>query len=254
MFLNNKIDEFAKLVQERYHKETILVDKINEEINNYQDKIKMIDDDVEVYKKTILVLTESSRIARQQAKDSFEKIVTEALQFVTQSTDYEFIIQENQDSSKPAYEFYIKTTVNGEESLQKPQDANGGGFIDIISVAAKYAYLELFNDPPIMNSTIILDEPGKMIDEDRSIKFAEYIKELGTIYGKQTIMITHNKNLSDIADETFNVSKDDANISRISTTTPGLMNNQQLVDWFKQQIWITGNNIDFGGNDSNGSS
>ncbi len=105
-----------------------------------------------------------------------------------------------------------------------------------------------------MNSTIILDEPGKMIDEDRSIKFAEYIKELGTIYGKQTIMITHNKNLSDIADETFNVSKDDANISRISTTTPGLMNNQQLVDWLKQQIQITGNNVDFGGNDSNESS
>lgn len=117
---------------------------------------------------------------------------------------------------KASYEFFIKTTINGEESLQSPKDANGGGFVDIISVAAKYAYLELFNDPKIQCGTVFLDEPGKMIDEQRSIKFAEYIKELGKNYNKQTIMITHNTSLKDIADQTYYVSQNANLISQVS--------------------------------------
>jgi AAA15 family ATPase/GTPase len=120
------------------------------------------------------------------------------------------------DRSKASYEFFIKTTINGEESLQSPKDANGGGFVDIISVAAKYAYLELFNDPKIQCGTVFLDEPGKMIDEQRSIKFAEYIKELGKNYNKQTIMITHNTSLKDIADQTYYVSQNANLISQVS--------------------------------------
>ena len=119
------------------------------------------------------------------------------------------------DRSKASYEFFIKTTVNGQESLQNPKDANGGGFVDIISVAAKYAYLELFNDPKIQCGTVFLDEPGKMIDEQRSVKFAEYIKELGNNYNRQTIMITHNANLKDIADQTHYVYQDNNLTSKV---------------------------------------
>jgi ABC-type lipoprotein export system ATPase subunit len=100
--------------------------------------------------------------------------------------------------------------------LQNPKDANGGGFVDIISVAAKYAYLELFNDPKIQCATVFLDEPGKMIDEQRSIKFAEYIKELGSNYHKQTIMITHNTSLKDVADQTYFVSQNANLISQVT--------------------------------------
>jgi AAA15 family ATPase/GTPase len=120
------------------------------------------------------------------------------------------------ERSKASYEFFIKSTVNGQESLQSPKDANGGGFVDIISVAAKYAYLELFNDPKIQCGTVFLDEPGKMIDEQRSIKFAEYIKELGRNYNKQTIMITHNTSLKDIADQTYYVSQNNNLISNVT--------------------------------------
>jgi ABC-type lipoprotein export system ATPase subunit len=76
--------------------------------------------------------------------------------------------------------------------------------------------LELFNDPKIQCGTVFLDEPGKMIDEQRSIKFAEYIKELGKNYNKQTIMITHNTSLKDIADQTYYVSQNANLISQVS--------------------------------------
>lgn len=163
--------------------------------------------------KVIVILTQAATTSRDNARAHFEKIITDALQFVSQSKDYEFVIKELTGRAKASYEFYIKSTVNGVECIQKPEDANGGGFVDIISVAAKYAYLEIFNDPKIMSGTLLYDEPGKMISEQMSIKFAEYIKFLGNHYGRQTIMVTHNDNLSNVADKTFVVRKDRNGIS-----------------------------------------
>ena len=210
------LQETLNKLRSRYISKKAINDRITEEVNDYIQKIDQLTDENDILNKVILVLTESSNLARNKAKDHFEKIITEALQYITQSTDYEFVIQEITERSKASYEFYIKTTVNGQESLQSPKDANGGGFVDIISVAAKYAYLELFNDPKIQCGTVFLDEPGKMIDEQRSIKFAEYIKELGSNYDKQTIMITHNTNLKDIADQTYYVSQNPNLVSQVS--------------------------------------
>jgi DNA repair exonuclease SbcCD ATPase subunit len=210
------IQDRSKELQSGYISKKAIKDRIEDEVIDYTNKINQLTDENDILSKVILVLTESSNVARNNAKNHFEKIITEALQYVTQSTDYEFVIQEKVDRSKASYEFFIKTTINGEESLQSPKDANGGGFVDIISVAAKYAYLELFNDPKIQCGTVFLDEPGKMIDEQRSIKFAEYIKELGKNYNKQTIMITHNTSLKDIADQTYYVSQNANLISQVS--------------------------------------
>ena len=190
---------------------------LNNEIKFLQNKIKTMEDENITLEKVITILTAAATASRDNARQHFEKIITDALQFISQSKDYEFIIKELTGRTKASYEFYIKSTVNGVECIQKPEDANGGGFVDIISVVAKYAYLEIFNDPKIMNATLFYDEPGKMISEQMSVKFAEYIKFLGSHYNRQTIMITHNDNLSSVADKTFLVRKD---ANGISTAIP----------------------------------
>ena len=189
---------------------------LNNEIKFLQYKIKTMEDENIALEKVITILTAAATASRDNARQHFEKIITDALQFISQSKDYEFMIKELTGRAKASYEFYIKSTVNGVECIQKPEDANGGGFVDIISVVAKYAYLEIFNDPKIMNATLFYDEPGQMISEQMSVKFAEYIKFLGSHYNRQTIMITHNDNLSSVADKTFLVRKDANGISTVS--------------------------------------
>ena len=195
---------------------------LNNEIKFLQYKIKTMEDENIALEKVITILTAAATASRDNARQHFEKIITDALQFISQSKDYEFMIKELTGRAKASYEFYIKSTVNGVECIQKPEDANGGGFVDIISVAAKYAYLEIFNDPKIMNATLFYDEPGKMISEQMSVKFAEYIKFLGSHYNRQTIMITHNDNLSSVADKTFLVRKDANGISTAIPMTVGV--------------------------------
>lgn len=186
---------------------------LQKDIASIKKKIASLETMNERLEKVIVILTQAATTSRDNARAHFEKIITDALQFVSQSKDYEFVIKELTGRAKASYEFYIKSTVNGVECIQKPEDANGGGFVDIISVAAKYAYLEIFNDPKIMSGTLLYDEPGKMISEQMSVKFAEYIKFLGNHYGRQTIMVTHNDNLSNVADKTFIVRKDRNGIS-----------------------------------------
>lgn len=186
---------------------------LKKDIATIKSKAQALDAMNQSLERVIIILTQAATTSRDNARAHFEKIITDALQFVTQSKDYEFIIKELTGRAKASYEFYIKSTVNGVECIQKPEDANGGGFVDIISVAAKYAYREIFNDPKIMSDTLLYDEPGKMISEQMSIKFAEYVKFLGNHYGRQTIMITHNENLSNVADKTFVVRKDRNGIS-----------------------------------------
>lgn len=195
---------------------------LTKEIAGLQSKIKALEDENLMLEQVIQIFTQAATVSRDNARKHFEKIVTDALQFITQSKDYEFIIQELTGRAKASYEFYVKSTVNGVECIQKPEDSNGGGFVDIISLAAKYAYLEIFNDPKIMNDSLLYDEPAKMVSEQMSVKLAEYIKFLGSHYNRQTIMVTHNDNLSNVADKTFIITKDNNGISKANTLVPSV--------------------------------
>lgn len=185
------------------------------QINNLEEAIKKTEAKIIDTEKCIQVLNAASQKSREGAKKHFENIVTSALQFATQSQDYKFIIEECKGRKASSYEFYVESSVNGETCLQKPEDANGGGFVDIISVALKYAYLQIFSDPVIMSGTLFYDEPGKMISADMSVKFAEYLKYIGVQSSRQTIMVTHNDAIATLADKAFIVIKDGNGVSNV---------------------------------------
>ena len=154
--------------------------------------------DVDLYQKVQHLLNVVSTEAREKAKGLLEQTVTSAINFVSPEA-VSFEIEMTTLRGKPACEFYVVSTVNGELSRQKPEDSCGGGFVDIISTALRYAYVNIFSDPHIGNA-IVLDEPGKMVSELAAVKFAEFTKSLGQSFDRQTIMVTHNDNLIGIAD------------------------------------------------------
>ena len=207
--ISNKLQKINSEIME-YEKLSVLIDDVKKNIDKTEKSIKLNEE-------LSAIFTESAKVMRDKAKSHFEKIITDALQFVSQDSSCKFVIEENIVRGKPAYEFYIETVVNGELCKKKPEDSCGGGFIDIISVTAKVAYLKIFNNPKIMNVCFQMDEPGKMISEQMSVKFAEYIKFLGKQFGLQIIMITHNENISVVADESFIVTKNKNGISMVSS-------------------------------------
>lgn len=156
--------------------------------------------------KTLSLLNETSNTAREKAKHHLEKIVTSALQYVHEDSNSKFEIELSQSRGVPSAEFYIVSEVNGQISRQKPTESCGGGFVDVISATLRNAYLKAFNDPCI-NNAVLLDEPGRMVSEEASIKFAQFIKELSVLFDKQIIMITHNDSLKTISDNDIKIQK-----------------------------------------------
>lgn len=176
---------------------------------------------------TTQLLDAVSSEARDKAKNQLESVVTSALQYVF-GGDHEFKI-DMLNRGKPSCEFYVISKINGIESKQKPQDACGGGFVDIISVALRYVYINAFHDPSIKNA-VLLDEPGKMVSELASIRFGEFIKFLGKSFDRQTIMVTHNDSLVGIADKTTVVTISNG-VSRVSQKADiDLISTEELED------------------------
>ena len=209
--ITNEIKELDAKIQE--------YNSIVTQINTICDSINAVTKSIKMQEELNAILIDSAKVMRDKAKTHFEKIVTDALQFVSQDNTCKFVIEESMVRGKPAYEFYIETIVNGEVCRKKPEDSCGGGFIDIISVTAKVAYFKIFNSPKIMNICFQMDEPSKMVSEQMSVKFAEYIKFLGKQFGLQIIMITHNENIAVVADNTFVVTKNRNGISLVSPYT-----------------------------------
>lgn len=192
-------------LKDKYNAEIAVRKNIEKVILEYKEKIFLLNQKIENADKASLLLTNVSLDAKKSVTSFLEDLVTDAISYISDG-QYKFKIDIDDSGKTTKCEFYIVETVDGEESRQKPQDACGGGFIDIISTTLRYAYLNIYSNPKLMGP-VILDEPGKMVSAEMSIKFGEFIKKLGQEFNRQTIMITHNDNLTNIADKVETVIK-----------------------------------------------
>lgn len=150
-----------------------------------------------------LLLQKTSEEAREYGKKRLEEVVTSALQFVF-GPDVHFEIELTEVGGKPQAEFYLVTTRGAEEVRTRPTESNGGGVVDIISLALRIAVLQIHHDPHI-NGPIILDEPGKHVSEEYAEKMATFLQQMSNYFGRQIIMVTHQPYLAEVADKSFEV-------------------------------------------------
>lgn len=222
--------EIDKLKKDFYIKEGEL-NSLNATISNLEVEINEKKDKLEFLSKVILLFEKVSSEARIKAKESLEKIVTSSLKYI-HGEDMEFRIELPETKKVAKAEFYIVINENGEEKLLDPIDNAAGGYLDAISIALRYAYIQALNYPAL-DSFIILDEPGKMVSELASVKFAEFIVNLNTLFDMQTIMISHNDSLKSIGDNNIHVTAKD-NISNV--INGGIIQNEQSKSENEQHI------------------
>lgn len=150
-----------------------------------------------------VLLQRTSETAREFGKERLEEVVTSALQFVF-GPDVRFEIELGETAGRPQAEFYLVTNRNGQDVRTRPADSNGGGIMDIISLALRIAVLQIHHDPHI-NGPIILDEPGKHVSEEYAEKMATFLQQMSTHFNRQIIMVTHQPYLAEVADKSFEV-------------------------------------------------
>lgn len=166
-------------------------------------KLRELEMQKEKLDKVRLLLQKSADYARQQSKEQLEMLVSNALQYVF-GPSFRFSIALSDPSSKNvSAEFYAVTEWEGRTIENKPQDARGGGVVDIISLALRIAVLESMR--PRMEGPILLDEPGKHVSEDYIVPMVEFLRSISESLDRQILMVTHNTHLSESADQAYHV-------------------------------------------------
>lgn len=190
-------------IKEAYISKRSMLSLLNKNKEELIQQIESTQKEYDIRLKSAVLARNVSVEAKRQVVSILEDMVTDALRTIADERySFKILIEETAKGNK--CEFYISEMVDGNESLQTPQDSCGGGFIDIISTTLRYVYLNVFNNP-VLNGPIILDEPAKMLSKDMSDTFASFIKHLGNEFDRQTILITHDENIALSADNTINI-------------------------------------------------
>ena len=179
-------------------REQLLADKKERE-----EKINSLDEDLDIYEQTRILLQQTAEYAREQAKSQIESLVTNALQYVF-GPQFSFEIELEEKRSRPYAEFYVVSSYEDRSFKNKPQEARGGGIVDVVSLALRIAILESYGAAKIAGP-LILDEPAKHVSEDYITNVAQFLKAINQRFSRQIIVVTHKNHLSEIADRSFQV-------------------------------------------------
>lgn len=201
-FINAYIDDLDAMKNE-YQSRLGSKQAIEANIASLETDIKGLEDKKDRNMKLSFLLQKAAELSRDNAKQYLEEVGTMALQYVFDK-DMQFVIDVQDRAGRAEADFYIQYSDGNETIKVKPEDAAGGGVVDVLSTALRFAYLEQLKDPKVQ-SCIKLDEPGKMISEVASHKMASFLAELKQTFNRQTIMITHNDIYGSAADKVFEV-------------------------------------------------
>ena len=124
---------------------------------------------------------------------------------------YELVAEFVQRRNKTECDLYF--TRRG--SRTDPEDASGGGAVDVAAFALRVAAWSMQN--PKRRSVMILDEPLKFLSDDMQEQASQMLKELSTRLGIQFIIVTHETTLTEFADKVFRVRQSKKGISYVST-------------------------------------
>jgi len=142
------------------------------------------------------------KITQDKIKEMFENVVTEALNYIYQSNDYKFELEFDKRGSLPTLKFNVKTP-----EMQENHDilsVSAGGNRDIIALALRFVLLEVSKMPGFL----ILDEPIRRLDNEETInQTMKFIKELQTRTKRQIIIIAHEQEVVDNADNSITIPK-----------------------------------------------
>lgn len=141
--------------------------------------------------------------AREEARRYVEELVTNALQAVF-GPDITLEVRVLGRGGRPEAEFYVASTYNGSPPVvNQPEDARGGGVVDVISLALRAALVE--GSAAGLWGPLVFDEPGKHVSEEFSRPVAELLRHFAEDTGRQIIMVTHNSYLGEVGEYAYHV-------------------------------------------------
>lgn len=214
--LKNTIEALVNEVEQlriNYETKKAMKENLDNTLRQKLREMENTSETIDILEQVRILLQRASEYAREQIKQQIEILVTHCLQFVF-GMDLEFVIELTETGGKADAQFYVISLLDGTRVKTKPQDARGGGIVDVISLALRIAIIQSTNN--YEDGPLILDEPAKHVSSDYIANVAQLLKQISSVFHRQVIMVTHNHYLSEIADLAYRVELKDGR-SQVTT-------------------------------------
>ncbi|MFA5208222.1 MAG: hypothetical protein WC428_06295 [Candidatus Paceibacterota bacterium] len=160
---------------------------------------------VDIQTKARWILVEVSQNTQKRFKDRVESLVTMAIQSVF-DRPLKFSLEIERKRNKMECRLLVTETVDGQERIyDNLGDDVAGGLIDVISFAARIVLWSLQN--PRSRNVMIFDEPMKNMGKLISLG-GQVLREISHKLNFQIIIITHDDELIEAADRSYQVTHD----------------------------------------------
>ncbi|GAB7386984.1 chromosome segregation ATPase [Bacillaceae bacterium] len=199
MELKEAFHAFRKLYERRRGQQEHLL----REKEELEEKKKRLQQEIDDHLKGRHLLQEASAFAREQARQNIEAWVSGALQYVFGTDDIAFKVVLQEKNNRPEAEFYVVSDYAGTKVETRPQDARGGGVVDIVSLALRIALMETGRRQ--IDGPLLLDEPGKHVSEEYGMMLSQFLKQVTQKTKRQVILVTHNQYLAEAGDKAYQV-------------------------------------------------
>ncbi|MBO8158360.1 ATPase [Thermosyntropha sp.] len=203
----NKLKEAYALFEENIKRREGEKEKLEQIITAKEKEIDEIKEKIYLYQQVNEIYKKAAEYAREKSKVAIENIVSRALSIVF-SDDLKFEVEIKRERDKDSARFLVSSTYGGEFKItNEPQEARGGGVVDIISLALRIALLETskFNN----FGPLVLDEPAKHVSGEHIDNVAAFLRTVITTFNRQIIMVTHNQYLAESGDIVYEVKIED---------------------------------------------
>jgi DNA repair exonuclease SbcCD ATPase subunit len=177
---------------------------LKEQEKSIREKLGNLTSNLNIWRQAQALLIDVSGLSRERVRKVIEDTVTAALGAIV-SGDLTFRVEVGDRGGRPTADWLVVSGfISGQIAVQ-PEEARGGGIVDVVSLALRMAVLELIR-PPIL-APLILDEPGKMVSEEYVPALAAFLRRYAESTGRQVLMVTHNETLLEAAHTGYRVTK-----------------------------------------------
>ena len=159
-----------------------------------------LDKTAEYVQEAMMWIQNVSMEVQNQIKFNIENIVNIALSTVFEDP-YEFRIKFSISHNKTEASMVLYKW----DKEFNPMTENGGGVVDIVSLALRVAMYKLYK--PQLSPIFILDEPFKNISEIYKDKAYEMLQNLQKELKLQFIFVTHEQGLQEYGDTVYKIIK-----------------------------------------------
>ena len=166
-------------------------DSLIAKINTDKETLEKLAKNEDKLDRASILLQNTAKAKRLFIKEQIESIGTVALQTVY-GLNYSLKLELEQDKNKPKCKIYVVEKRGNVTLVREPENFNGGGVVDVCSIALRFAMLQIYSNPKL-DGPVLLDEPGKHVSKEYASALSEFIKTLSDKLNRQIIFITHNE-------------------------------------------------------------